>query len=130
MRAAGGSLRVAKNRLAKIALQGQPNEGLALHLAGQTILAYGEDPITPAKVVEKYAKGNEKLKIVGGAMGSEVFDAAGVVALAKMPSREEVLSSIVGAICGPGANLVGAITGPATSIAGVVKTIAEREDAE
>ena len=119
-----------KNRLAKIALKGQPSEGLAEHLTGQTVLAYAEDPVSPAKVVEKYAKDNEKLKIVGGAMGPEILDAAGVVALSKMPSREEVLSSIVGALMGPGASLAAAVTAPGANIASVLKTIEEKEGAE
>ena len=130
MRQAGGKVRVAKNRLASIALEGKPNEGLKEHLVGQTVLAYAEDPVSPAKVVEAYARKNEKLVIVGGAMGAEILDAEGVKALAKMPSREEVLSSIVGALMAPGANLAAAITAPATNIAGILKTMTESEDAE
>lgn len=129
MRSAGGKVRVAKNRLARIALEGKPSEGLKRHLVGQTVLAYAEDPVSPAKVVEAYAKKNEKLVIVGGAMGAEILDADGVRALAKMPSREEVLSSIVGALMAPGANLAAAITAPATNIAGILKTMTEKEDA-
>ncbi|MEM9959172.1 MAG: 50S ribosomal protein L10 [Pseudomonadota bacterium] len=128
MRDAGASVRVAKNRLAKIALQGKACEALAEHLTGQTVLAYAEDPVAAAKVVDKYAKSNDKLKIVGGAMGPEVFDAAGVKSLAAMPSREEVLSSIVGALMSGGANLAGAIGAPASNLASVVKPLAERED--
>lgn len=129
MRAAGGSVRVAKNRLAKIALKDKACEGLSVHLNGQTVLCYAEDPIAPAKVVEDYAKDNDKLVVVGGAMGTEVMDAGGVKALSKMPSREEVLSQIVGCLMAPGANLAGAIGAPATNLAGIVKTLAEREDA-
>ncbi len=130
MRTAGGQVRVAKNRLAKIALEGKPCEGLKEHLVGQTVLAYSEDPVAPAKVVEAYSKTNENLVIVGGAMGETVLDAEGVKALAKMPSREEVLASIVGALMAPASNLASAITAPATNLAGVVKTIAEKEEAE
>lgn len=129
MRAVGGGVRVAKNRLAKIALQGKPGEGLSKHLVGQTVLAYAEDPVAPAKVVEAYAKKNEKLVIVGGAMGGAVLDAEGVKTLAKMPSREEVLASIVGALMAPASNLAAAITAPATNIAGILKTMTEKEDA-
>lgn len=129
MRDAGGRVRVAKNRLAKIALKGTQSEGLADHLIGQTVLAYAEDPVAPAKIVEQYAKTNEKLKIVDGAMGPEIMDAAGVVALSKMPSREEVLSSIVGALLGPGAALAGAVTAPGANIASCLKAIEEKEEA-
>lgn len=129
MRAAGGQVRVAKNTLAKIALEGKACEGLKTHLKGQTVLAYSEDPVAPAKVIEEYAKKNDKLVIIGGVMGSTVLDADGVRALAKMPSREEVLSSIVSALLAPASNLINAITAPATNIAGVLKTITEKEDA-
>ena len=129
MKNAGGQVRVAKNTLAKIALEGKACEGLKEHLVGQTVLAYAEDPVAPAKVIEAYAKKNEKLVIIGGAMGAEVFDAEGVKSLAKMPSREEVIDSIVGALMAPASNLAGAITAPATNIAGILKTLAEKEDA-
>ena len=129
MKNAGGQVRVAKNTLAKIALEGKACEGLKEHLVGQTVLAYSEDPVAPAKVIEAYAKKNEKLVIIGGAMGAEVFDAEGVKQLAKMPSREEVLASIVGALLAPASNLAGAITAPASNIAGILKTITEKEDA-
>lgn len=129
MRAIGGKVKVAKNRLAKIALKGHASEGLSAHLVGQTVLAYAEDPVAPAKVVEKYAKANAKLQIVGGAMGAEILDAKGVETLSKMPSREEVLASILGALMAPGANIAGAITAPAANIAGILKTMTEKEDA-
>ena len=129
MKEAGGKVRVAKNTLAKIALDGKPNEGLKKHLVGQTVLAYAEDPVAPAKVVEAYAKKNDKLVIIGGAMGAEVMDAEGVRALAKMPSREEVLGSIIGALTAQGSNLASAITAPATNIAGILKTMSEEENA-
>ncbi len=129
VREVGGSVRVAKNRLAKIAVSGKACEEVSKFLSGQTVLIYAEDPIAPAKAVEKFAKANDKLKIVGGVMGAEILDSAGVVALSKMPSREEVLASIVGALMAPGANIAGAITAPAGNLAGIVKTLAEREDA-
>lgn len=129
MREAGGGVRVAKNRLAKIALQGKASEGLSKHLTGQTVLAYAEDPVAPAKVVEAYAKKNDKLVIIGGAMGATVLDAEGVKTLAKMPSREEVLASIVATLLAPASNLAAAITAPATNIAGILKTMTEKEDA-
>ncbi|MEO1949770.1 50S ribosomal protein L10, partial [Thioclava sp.] len=65
MREAGGSVRVAKNKLAKIALEGQPCESIAEYLTGMTVLSYSEDPVAAAKVVVKYAKENEKLSILG-----------------------------------------------------------------
>lgn len=126
MRAAGGIVRVAKNRLAKIALEGKPCEGINKYLTGQTVLGYSEDPVAAAKVFQDFAKGNEKLAILGGSMGSEILDAAGVKTVATMPSREEVIASIVGAILAPASNIAGAITAPAGNIAGILKAIEEK----
>lgn len=129
MREAGGGVRVVKNRLAKIALEGKPCEGMGKYLEGQTVLAYSEDPVTAAKVVDKFTKDNKKLQVVGGAMGSEVLDPTGVKAVADMPSREELLSSIAGMIMSPAGNIVSAITAPASNLAGILETLAEREEA-
>ena len=128
MREAGGGVRVAKNRLAKIALEGKPNAGMSKYLQGQTVLAYSEDPVTAAKVVEAYAKDNKKLEIVGGAMGETVLDREGVKTVSDMPSREELIATVVGMIGAPAGNLVSAITSPAANIAGCLATIAEKED--
>ena len=95
MRAAGASVRVAKNRLAKIALEGTPCEGMKDLLTGQTVLGFSEDPVAPAKVTEAFAKGNDKLVVLGGAMGETVLDAAGVKSLASMPSREEIIETVL-----------------------------------
>lgn len=126
MRSAGGSVRVAKNRLAKIALEGKPCESIGNLLTGMTVLAYSEDPVAAAKVTEKYAKGNEKFVILGGAMGSSALDAAGVKAVAAMPSREELIAQIVSSIGAPASNIAGAIGAPASNIAGILKTIEEK----
>ena len=129
MRDAGGAVRVAKNRLAKIALEGQPCEGMGQYLQGQNVLAYSEDPVTAAKVVEAYAKDNKKLVVVGGAMGGEILDPEGVKAVAAMPSREELIATVVGMIGAPASNLAGAIGAPAANIAGCLATIAEKDEA-
>jgi large subunit ribosomal protein L10 len=126
MREAGASVRVAKNTLARIALEGKPGAGMSKYLTGQTVLAYSEDPISAAKVVEKYAKANEKLVIVGGSMGETVLDESGVKALAAMPSREETLSMIAGMLGAPASNLAGAIGAPASNIASILSTIEEK----
>ena len=128
MRAAGGTVRVAKNRLAKIALKGKDIEGMSDLLTGQTVLAYSEDPVAPAKVIEDFAKKNEKLVVLGGAMGPTVLDREGVSTLSKMPSREEVLASIVGCLIAPASNLASAITAPATNVAGILKTMSEEKE--
>jgi len=126
MREVGGSVRVAKNTLAKIALEGKPSEKMAGILSGMTMLAYSEDPVAAAKVSEAYAKTNDKFVILGGAMGGEVLDPAGVKTVASMPSREELIAQIVGCIGAPALNIAGAIGAPASNIAGILKTIEEK----
>ena len=126
MREAGGSVRVAKNKLAKIALDGKPFASIANYLTGMTVLAYSEDPVAAAKVVNDYAKENSKLEILGGAMGDSALDLAGVKAVAAMPSREELIASIVGCIGAPASNIAGAIGAPASNIASILSTIEEK----
>lgn len=126
MRDAGGSVRVAKNRLAKIALEGTPNASIADLLNGMTVLAFSEDPVAAAKVMDSYAKDNAKLVLLGGAMGGTTLDADGVKAVAKMPSREELIASIVSCIGAPAANIAGAIGAPASNIASILSTIEDR----
>jgi large subunit ribosomal protein L10 len=126
MRKNGGSVRVAKNKLAKIALEGKPCESIANLLTGMTVLTYSEDPVAAAKVIEAYAKTNEKLVVLGGAMGNAALDPAGVKAVASMPSREELIASIVGCIAAPAANIAGAIGAPASNIASILSTIEDK----
>ena len=130
MRTAGGSVRVAKNRLAKIALKDKQCEGVASYLKGMTVLAYSEDPVAAAKVVEDYAKANRKLVVLGGAMGNSVLDSAGVKSVASMPSREELLASVVSCILAPAAQIAGAVGAPASAIASLLSTIEERQAPE
>ena len=120
------SVRVAKNKLAKIALEGKPCASIAEYLDGMTVLAYSEDPVAAAKVIDAYAKKNEKLVILGGAMGDTALDVDGVKAVAQMPSREELIASIVGCIAAPAANIAGAIGAPASNIASILSTIEEK----
>ncbi len=129
MREAGGSVRVAKNRLAKIALQGTDVEGIADLLTGMTVLSYSEDPVAAAKVSEAYAKENDKFVILGGAMDGNVLDPAGVKTVASMPSREELIASIVGCIGAPASNIAGAIGAPASNIASILSSIEEKAEA-
>ncbi|HCP80942.1 MAG TPA: 50S ribosomal protein L10 [Octadecabacter sp.] len=120
------SVRVAKNKLAKIALEGKPCASIADHLTGMTVLTYSEDPVAAAKVAQGFAKDNEKLVILGGAMGETELDVAGVKAVSEMPSREELIASIVGCIGAPASNIAGAIGAPASNIASILSTIEEK----
>ena len=129
LRSAGAGMKVIKNRLAKIALKDREQSDLSALFEGPTAIVYAEDPVAPAKIAEKFAKGNEALEIKGAAMGTEIMDAAGVKALAAMPSREELIASIVLCLGSPAAGIAGAIGAPASDIAGILKTIEEREAA-
>jgi len=119
-------VRVAKNKLAKIALEGKPCASIADHLTGMTVMTYSEDPVAAAKVAQGFAKDNDKLVILGGAMGETVLDVAGVKAVSEMPSREELIASIAGCIGAPAANIAGAIGAPASNIASILSTIEEK----
>ena len=119
-------MRVTKNKLAKIALEGKPCASIAEYLTGMTVLAYSEDPVAAAKVVNNYAKENDKLVILGGSMGETALDVAGVKAVAAMPSREELIASIAGCIGAPASNIAGVIGAPASNIASVLSTIEEK----
>jgi large subunit ribosomal protein L10 len=126
MRDVGGSVRVAKNKLAKIALEGNPSAKMGDLLTGMTVLAYTEDPVAAAKVSEEYAKANDKFVILGGAMGGTMLDPAGVKAVAAMPSREELLAQIASMIGAPASAIAGAIGAPASNIASILSTIEEK----
>lgn len=129
MREAGGSVRVAKNKLARIALEGKAASSISGYLTGMTVLAYSEDPVAAAKVIDAYAKDNPKLEILGGAMGDTALDPAGVKSVAQLPSREELIASVVGCIGAPGSSIAGAIGAPASNIASILSTIEERAEA-
>ena len=128
-RAADASVRVAKNRLAKIALEGKPCESIMDLLSGMTVLTFSEDPVAAAKVSEEFAKEYESFEILGGAMGEKSLDKAGVTAVSKMPSREELISSIVGCLSAPAANVAGAIGAPASNLASILSSVEERATA-
>jgi large subunit ribosomal protein L10 len=129
MRDAGGAVRVAKNRLAKIALDGKPCASIGSLLTGMTVLAYSEDPVAAAKVSDEFARDNKKFVILGGAMGGTALDADGVKAVASMPSREELIAQVVACIGSPAASIAGAIGAPASNIAGILSTLEERQAA-
>jgi large subunit ribosomal protein L10 len=126
VRDVGGAVRVAKNRLAKIALEGTDVAGIGHLLTGMTVLTYSEDPVAAAKAADEFAKANDKFVILGGAMGGTVLDADGVKAVAKMPSREELIAQIVSCIGAPASNIAGAIGAPASNIASILTTIEEK----
>ena len=91
-----------------------------------TVLTYSEDPVAAAKVAQEFAKENAKFVILGGAMGENALDVAGVEAVSKMPSREELISTIAGMLGAPASNIAGAIGAPASNIASILSTIEDK----
>jgi large subunit ribosomal protein L10 len=106
MRDAGAQFKVAKNRLAKIALEGSTYSPIAEFLVGPTAIASSADPVAAAKVAVEFAKTNDKFEIVGGAMGTTMLDVNGVKALAELPSLDELRGKLVGLIQAPATKIV------------------------
>jgi large subunit ribosomal protein L10 len=129
MRAAGGTVKVAKNRLAKIALQGTESEGIIDLFTGQTLIAYSEDPIAAPKVASDFAKGNDKLVILGGSMGTTALNADGVKALATLPSLDELRARLVGMIATPATRIAQVVNAPAAQLARVFGAYARKDEA-
>ncbi len=129
MRNVGGSVRVAKNKLVKIALEGKDCQNIDKLFSGQTALIYSEDQVTAAKIAVEFSKENEKLVILGGSMGSTVLDASGIIQVSKMPSREEVIGSIVSSIGAPASIVSGVLNSPAANIAASISTLEDEKAA-
>ncbi len=129
MRDAGASVKVAKNRLAKLALKGTDAETIADLFKGPTVIAYSNDPVAAPKVATDFAKANENLVILGGAMGSTSLDADGVKALASMPSLDELRGKLVGLLATPATRVAQVLAAPAGQVARVVGAYAEKGEA-
>lgn len=118
-REAGATIRVAKNRLVKLALKGTTYEPLSDLFVGPTIIAYATDPVSAAKVAVEFSNDNDKLVILGGAMGEDVLDIEGVKALSKMPGLNELRGTLVGLIQAPAQKLASITQAPAGQLARV-----------
>lgn len=129
MREAGASVRVAKNRLAKLALKGTDIEHVSDLFQGPTVVAYSSDPVAAPKIAVEFAKGNEKLVILGGAMGTTNLDPEGVKALAAMPSLDEIRGKLVGLIASPATKVAQVLAAPAGQLARVINAHAEKSEA-
>jgi large subunit ribosomal protein L10 len=129
MRQAGATVKVAKNRIAKIALEGTDVASIGDLLKGPTLLAYSSDPVAATKVAVDFAKANDKLVILGGAMGKTALNADGVKALATMPSLDELRAKLVGLIQAPATKLAQLSTAPAAKLARVFGAYAKRDAA-
>ncbi len=130
MRAAGATFKVAKNRLATLALDGTRFDGIVPLLKGPTALAWAHDPVAVAKVAVEFAKTNDKLVILGGALGTQTLNADGVRALAELPSLDVLRAQLVGLIATPATRIAGVLQAPAGQLARVFGAYAKKDDAE
>ena len=129
LREGGGKLKVIKNRLAKIALDGKGGEAAKDLFQGPVAIAYSPDPVTAAKAAADFAKDNEKLVVIGGVMDETVLDASGVEALAKLPSLDQLRGKLIGLVQAPATKVAGVVQAPAGQLARVIKAYAEKDAA-
>src|SRR6187431_3558832 len=128
-RQAGTTVKVAKNRLAKIALEGTDVASIGSLLKGPTVIAYSNDPIAAPKVATDFAKANEKFVILGGAMGTTALDPNGVKALASLPSLDELRGKLVGLLVAPATKIAQLANAPAAKVARVIQAYASKGEA-
>lgn len=129
LREQGALAKVVKNRLVKKALGGKGGDDAANMFVDQTIIAYSSDPVAAAKGAAEFAKSNDKLVIIGGLMDEKVLDAAGVTALSKLPSLDELRAKLIGVIQAPATKVVTVAQTPASKLAAVFKAYAEKDAA-
>lgn len=129
MKQAGATVKVAKNRLAKIALEGTDVASIGSLMQGPTLIAYSNDPVAAPKVAVDFAKVNDKLVILGGAMGVTALDPNGVRALASLPSLDELRGKLVGLIQAPATKLAQLANAPAAKLARVFGAYAAKDEA-
>jgi large subunit ribosomal protein L10 len=125
----GASLKVIKNRLAKIALDGKGGDKAGAMFVGPVAIAYSPDPVAASKVVADFAKGNEKLVLIGGIMGDTVLDQAGIKQLAALPSLDQLRGKIIGLIQAPATKIAGIVAAPAGQLARVIGAYANKDAA-
>jgi large subunit ribosomal protein L10 len=129
MRGAGGQVKVAKNRLVRLALEGTDAKGIVDLLKGPTCVAFSDDPVAAPKVAVKFAKANEKFVILGGAMGAQVLDAKAVSSLASLPSLDELRSKLIGLIQAPASKIARTLNEPGAQLARVFGAYGNKEAA-
>lgn len=129
MKEAGGQIKVAKNRLAKRALEGTDAEGIQDLFQGPTCVAYSQDPVAAPKVAVEFAKKNQQLVILGGAMGKTVLDADNVKSLAELPSLDELRARLVGVVQAPAGKIAQVLNAPGAQLARVLQAKADKDEA-
>jgi large subunit ribosomal protein L10 len=130
MKHVGASVKVTKNRLAKIALEGTDAAVVAPLLTGPIVLAYSGDPIAAPKVAADFAKAHEKFVILGGAMGKTALDPNGVKALAALPSLDQLRAKLIGLIQAPATKIAQVINAPAAKVARVLQAYAKKGETQ
>ena len=130
MRAAGASYKVAKNRLATLALEGTRFDGVKPLLKGPTAIAWSTDPVAVAKTAVEFAKTNDKFVVLGGALGTQTLSADGVKALAELPSLETLRAQLVGLIQTPATRIAGVLQAPGGQVARVLSAYAKKDEAQ
>jgi len=130
VRAAGARFRITKNRITKLALDGTSYQSIGPLLKGPTGIAYSADPVAAAKVVVGFALKNEKLTVVGGALGTSPLDADGVKALATLPSLDELRGKLIGLLQAPASKIARVLNAPAGQVARVLAAYAETADSK
>lgn len=128
-REAGAQVKVAKNRLAKLALEGTEVSGISELFAGPTCIAYSEDPVAAPKVAVNFAKDNENLVILGGTMGATALDPNGVKSLASLPSLDELRGKLVGLLQAPAGKIAQVVSAPGGQLARVLSAKANQGEA-
>lgn len=129
MRDAGAAFKVTKNRLTRRALEGTKFQHLHDLFVGPTAVAYSDDPVAAAKAAVEYAKVNDKLIVLGGAMGEERLDENGIRALAALPSLDELRAKMIRLLNTPATRIVGVLQAPAGQLARVLKARSEQGEA-
>jgi large subunit ribosomal protein L10 len=126
MKKVGATVKVAKNRLVKIAIGGKAAEVITPLLKGPTLLAFSNDPVAAPKAAADFAKTNDKLVILGGVMGQTALDAQGVKSLAMLPSLDELRAKLVGLLVAPATKIAQLSTAPAAKLARVFGAYANK----
>ena len=126
MREAGAGFKVTKNRLTKIALQGTKYEDISDLFTGPTAMGTSADPVAAAKVLVNFAKENDKLIVIGGSLDGKLLDKAGVEALAKLPSLDELRAKLVGLLNAPATQVARVTQAPAAKLARVIQARADQ----
>jgi len=130
MRAAGATYKVAKNRLATLALEGTRFDGVQPLLKGPTAIAWSTDPVAVAKTAVEFAKTNDKFVVLGGALGTQTLNAEGVKALAELPSLETLRAQLLGLIQTPATRIAGILQAPGGQVARVLSAYAKKDEAQ